>query len=76
VPVALCYSRGVERSSSCAKRVERLDDVTGLGRLDDAMGVGRDRERSNEAGEHSGACPFTFVLSGVRPGPALMGRGP
>jgi hypothetical protein len=29
---------GIERSSNCAKGVQRLDDVTGLGRLDDVMG--------------------------------------
>jgi hypothetical protein len=46
-----CVTVGVERSSSSAEGVERLDDVIGLGRLDDTMRVRRDGEGSNEAEE-------------------------
>jgi hypothetical protein len=42
--------------------VERLDDVTGLGRLDDAMRVRRDGEGSNEAEEHWGAWALVLWL--------------
>jgi hypothetical protein len=42
------------------------------------MGVGRDGERLDEARSAGGsdACPSALVLSGVRPVPAMMGRGP
>jgi hypothetical protein len=54
------------------KGVERLDDVTGLGCLDDVTGVGQ----SGGALGGSSTCPWALVLSRVRPGPAVMGRGP
>jgi hypothetical protein len=53
--MAVCYSRGVKRSSKLCKGVERLDVVTGLGRLDDVTGVGRDGEGSDEAEKRWGA---------------------
>jgi hypothetical protein len=58
--------------------VERLDDVIGLGRLDDAMGLGRDGEGSDEAEKHwgLGRLSFGFCFEQVRPGLAVMGRGP
>jgi hypothetical protein len=54
VPVAVCYSRRVERSSKLCEGVEHLDDVTGLERLDNVIGVRRDGEGSNKAEERGG----------------------
>jgi hypothetical protein len=54
MPMAVCYSRRVERSSKLCKGVERLDDVVGLGRLNDVTGVRRDTEGSDEADERWG----------------------
>jgi hypothetical protein len=76
--VAVCYSRGVKRSSKLCKGVERLGVVIGLGRLDDVTGVRRDGEGSDEAEKRWGARALSlgFGLGGVRPGLAVMGRGP
>jgi hypothetical protein len=79
MPVAVCYSRGVERSSSCAKGSSALMMSQGSGawmmsRGSNEMERGQTKRRS--AGRGSGACPLALVLSGVRHGPAVMGRGP
>jgi hypothetical protein len=78
VPMVVCYSRGVERSSSCAKGSSALMMSQGSGTWMTSRGSNetkRGQTKRRSAGG-SDACPLALVLSGVRPGPAVMGCGP
>jgi hypothetical protein len=78
VLVAVCYSRRVERSSSCAKGSSALMTSQGSGAWMMSWGLdeterGRTKRRSTRGLER---LSLALVLSRIRPEPAVMGRGP